>query len=251
MFKKPLEIDIARQSNLLTALHPNDLQLFFNEMEMVYLQAGQVLYEPGDTIYYAYFPCAATLVSYMVLFKDGKEVETALIGREGAVGGIVSQGMLPAYCRCVVQFSGYALKIESIKLEKAKSQSPTLRYFFARYSDCLLSQVFQTVACNATHSISQRTAKWLLAALDRTGDYYVPLTQEQLSSMLGVGRSYIARIISVFKQEKILETKRGKLIVTDLDALKGHACECNELVREHFEVVLKGVYPDDAGIRNI
>ena len=38
--------------------------------------------------------------------EDGRDVETILVGREGAVGGIVSQGYLPAYTRICVKFGG-------------------------------------------------------------------------------------------------------------------------------------------------
>ena len=53
-----------------------------------------------------HFPCGPSLVSYMVPNEDGRDVETILIGREGAVGGIVSQGFLPAYTRIMVKFAG-------------------------------------------------------------------------------------------------------------------------------------------------
>ena len=38
-------------------------------------------------------------MSYVVPNEDGRDVETFLVGREGAVGGIVSEGYLPAYTR--------------------------------------------------------------------------------------------------------------------------------------------------------
>lgn len=233
----------AQQNNLLHALRPEDLELLSPHLRSIHVDAGHVLYEPGDIVNYAYFPCGATLVSFVVTLADARGVETALIGREGAVGGIVSEGHLPAYCRALVQFPGEMLRIESTKLERAKTASLSLRLFFARYADALLAQVFQAVACNATHTIEQRTAKWLLAALERTGELTVPLTQEQLAGMLGVGRSYVARVISGMKEQGTLETARGKLRVHKKSDLEKIACDCNDLVRKHFDEVLKGVYP--------
>jgi hypothetical protein len=107
----------------------------------------------------------------------------------------------------------------------------------------MMAQVFQAVGCNAAHTIEQRTAKWLLAAMERTGAPTIPLTQEQLAAMLGVGRSYISRVIASFKSREILATRRGSLVVVDFDQLKGVACPCNESVRRHFDQVLRGVYP--------
>lgn len=232
-------------NNLLRALRPGDFALIEPHLKSWHAKAGTVIYEPGDQVLAVYFPCGPALGSFVVELADGKGVETTLIGREGAVGGIVSQGSLPAYARCIVQFPGEFLTMEAAALEAAKLQSITLRHLFARYADCVMAQVFQSVACNAGHTIEQRTAKWLVAAIDRTGDRDVPLTQEQLAGMLGVGRSYISQVIGALKSRSILETRRGGVRVRDLDRLKALACDCNELVKQHFDEVLSGVYPTD------
>ncbi len=230
-------------NNLLGAVRPADFALLKGHLKRIDRAAGTVLYEPGDDVRYVYFPCAQTLVSYMVMLDDGRMVEIGLIGREGAVGGIVSQGRLPAYARAVVQLSGPLLRLESAELERAKLESITLRHLFSRYSDCLLAQIFQSVACNAAHSIEQRTAKWLLGALDRTGDPDVVLTQEQLAAMLAVGRSYISRVIHALRATGAIETRRGRLQIKDADKLERMSCTCNDSVRRHFDDVLGGVYP--------
>lgn len=207
-------------------------------------KSGTVLYEPGDDVRFAYFPCGPSLISFMVMMSDGREVETGLVGREGAAGGIVSNGHLPAFSRAVVQAGGSFLRIETAALEEVKSQSSAMRHLFARYADCLLAQIFQSVACNAVHTIEQRTARWILAAVDRTGGSDVSMTQEQLAEMLGVGRSYVNRILNILKDEGILETRRGGLKISNLKALQHTACECTDAIRHHFEHVLKGVYPN-------
>lgn len=231
------------QNNLLRALRADDLRLVFPTLTEWHGERGAVLYEPGDAVRYVYFPCGASLISYLVVLEDGEAIETALVGREGAVGGIVSQGRLPAYARAEVQFPGEFLRIEALKLEELKLQSLTLRHLFARYADCLMANIFQQVACNAAHSIEQRAAKWLIAAMERTGNHVIPLTQEQLSAMMGVGRSYISRVIQALKAKGLLATRRGRLVVEDLDGLHRLECGCNAAVRRHFDEVLKGVYP--------
>ena len=52
-------------------------------------------------------------------------------------------------------------------LEAAKQRSGFIANLFCRYSDALLSQVMQSVACNAFHPIEARAARWLLHAADR------------------------------------------------------------------------------------
>jgi hypothetical protein len=232
-------------NNLLRALRPADAALINPLLEPWIGGRGEVIYEPGDPVRCVYFPCGPSMISYMVILQNGMAVETALIGREGAVGGIVSQGRLPAFARAEVQFPGPFLRMQIADLQEVKQRSESLGNLFARYADCMAAQVFQSVACNAAHTIEQRTAKWLVAAVERAGGPDIPLTQDQLAIMLAVGRSYISRVLRGFKQRGILQIRRGSLDIRDIDALRAMACECNESVRQHFEEVLSGVYPTE------
>jgi hypothetical protein len=233
-------------NNLLRRLSEKDFALIAPHMTQQDAVSDDLLYNPGDDVDTVHFPCGASLASYLVANEDGRDVETVLVGREGAVGGIVSLGYLPAYTRITVKFGGPFAHLPISKLDAAKSVSASLRNVFARYADCLLAQMFQSTACNAIHSIEQRTAKWIISALERTdGTNIVPLTHEQLATLLGVGRSYASRVIQTFKAEGILETRRGSILVRDLEGLQMRACQCNESVKNHFEEVLRGVYPSE------
>jgi hypothetical protein len=234
-------------NNLLRRLNAKDFALIASHLGPVEAAAGDLLYNPGDDVEIVHFPCGPSLATYLVPNEDGRDVETILVGREGAVGGIVSHGYLPAYTRIMVKFGGPFVRLHVKKLEAAKTESATLRNVFARYADCMLAQMFQSTACNAIHSIEQRTAKWIISAMERTdGDNIVPLTHEQLATLLGVGRSYTSRVIQTFKAEGVLETRRGSILVRNRQVLQMRACLCNESVKNHFEEVLRGVYPAEA-----
>jgi hypothetical protein len=233
-------------NNLLRRLSVSDFALLEPHLMPADAPAGELLYNPGDDVEIVHFPCGPSLATYMVSNADGRDVETILVGREGAVGGIVSEGYLPAYTRIMVKFGGPFVRLRVGKLEGAKQRSPTLRNVFARYADCMLAQMFQSTACNAIHSIEQRTAKWIMSAMERTdGQNIVPLTHEQLATLLGVGRSYASRVIQIFKAEGVLETRRGSILVRNPDGLRLRSCLCNESVKNHFEEVLRGVYPSE------
>jgi Crp-like helix-turn-helix domain len=232
-------------NNLLRRLSTADFGLLAPHLTQDEARSNDLLYSPGDGVETVYFPCGPGLASYLVANEDGRDVETILIGREGAVGGIVSQGFLPAYTRITVKFAGPFVRLPVARLDAAKAKSRTLNGIFARYADCMLAQIVQSTACNAIHSIEQRTAKWIISAMERTdGDEVVPLTHEQLATLLGVGRSYTSRVIQTFKAERVLETRRGSILVRNPEALKIRSCLCNEAVKNHFEEVLRGVYPD-------
>ena len=231
-------------NNLLMSLRGPELDLLKPHLRALQSPANSVLYDPGQNVQTVYFPCHRTLVSFLVSTEDGGAVESLLVGREGAVGGIVSQGNLPAFAKIAIQTGGDLLSVPVNVLDECKGKSRAIEQLFARYADCLVAQMFQTAACNAAHSIEQRTAKWITAAIERSGSREVPLTQERLAAMLGVGRSYISRVIGTFKRDGTLAVRRGHLVVRDEARLRSRSCNCHEVVKQHFNTVLKGVYPE-------
>jgi CRP-like cAMP-binding protein len=221
-------------NNLLAALTPDDFQLLTPFLEEKKLETGFTLFEPGDIIENAWFPCDEALVSYRVSFADGRLVEVALVGREGAVGGIVSNGRLPAFSRAIAQNGGRFLRVGLRDLDTLKGRAPGLRNMFSRYADCLMAQVYQATACNAAHSVEARCAKWMLATIDRTGSKTLVLTHEDLAVLLGVGRSYASRILLGMKSDGVVQLSRGRITVDDCESLEAIACDCDSLVRAHF-----------------
>jgi len=95
-------------NNLLRRLNDADFALIAPHLADATAHSNDLLYSPGDNVEIVHFPCGPSLVSYLVPSEDGRDVETILIGREGAVGGIVSQGLLPAYTRIMVKFAQLA-----------------------------------------------------------------------------------------------------------------------------------------------
>jgi hypothetical protein len=246
--ENPARVGERPYNNLLRRLSADDYALLERHLVQEIAGPGELLYSPGDDVDVVHFPCGPALASFLVPNEDGRDVETILVGREGAVGGIVSEGYLPAYTRITVKFGGPFARLPISRLDAAKRRSAPLRNVFTRYADCMLAQIFQSTACNAIHSIEQRTAKWILSAMARTeggGDGVVPLTHEQLATLLGVGRSYTSRVIQIFKAEGMLETRRGAILVRNAEALARRGCRCNESVKNHFEEVLRGVYPTE------
>ncbi|KHK90758.1 Crp/Fnr family transcriptional regulator [Novosphingobium malaysiense] len=233
---------VAPRSDLLDVLRPEERALFEQYCTNGWMKSGSVIYQPGDTVEFCYLPTGSALSSFFVELDDGTAVETILVGREGALGGIVSQGTLPSYARANVLHEGLFRRIAMRDLEAAKRASPAIANLFARYADCVMAQVFQSIACNAVHTIEHRAAKWLGAAIERTGRTDVAMTQEQLASMMGIGRSYASRVLQRFKRDGLVRTRRGGIEVLDPDGLRGRACSCNDQVNAHFDQVLGGVY---------
>jgi len=232
---------VRRGNRLLAALSPRDFGVLEPHLELVDLPRGKVLFEPGDDVTTTYFPCHRTMVSLLIVTRDGREVEAATIGREGAIGGIVSEGHKPAFGRAVVQIGGHALAIPTSYLEAAKTGSARFGDLFSRYADALLAQMMQSVACNALHRTEERCARWLLATHDRAGDKLIHLTQESLAEMLGVQRTTVTAVTGVLQDRGLIRTHRGRVEVLDRPGLERTACECYRAVEDHFARLLPEV----------
>ncbi|MCJ8191414.1 Crp/Fnr family transcriptional regulator [Sphingomicrobium aestuariivivum] len=205
--------------------------------EAIDLASGEVLFESGRNIERTYFPMLPMMVSLLVEVDDRRRVEVATIGQEGAIGGIVSCGDLPAYTRAQVQVAGRVLAVPMEAIEKAKRDSLVIRDLFCRYADALLAQIMQSVACNAFHPIEARAARWLLTAQDRAGDE-LALTQSALAALLGVQRTSVNAVAKQLQDEGLIHYRRGIVTVTDRDELEHRACECYASVKRHFDHVL-------------
>ena len=231
------------RNRLLSALTADDAQLLAEGLEPVAIDKGEVLFEPGQDVEFVYFPGPGMIASFLMTLEEGVTTEAAIIGQEGALGGIVSHGRKPAYARAVVQIAGDALRLPVVTLDNAKQRSPGLREHFARYADCLLAQLLQSVACNAVHDYESRLARWLLTLHDRVGGSRLPVTHQFASEMLGVQRSYTGRIMRGLARSGAIRTGRGQIMIADREQLERRSCECYANLRNHYERILPGVYP--------
>jgi CRP-like cAMP-binding protein len=200
---------------------------------LVELELGEVVHPRGSQVVASYFPFGPAMMSLSLDLASGRTIEVASIGHEGAVGGIVSCGHAPAFARATVLVAGLALRVPMDALEEAKMRSAHIRNLFCRFSDYLLAQVMQSVACNAFHSIEQRAARWLLTAQDRGGDR-IELTQDAFAGLLGVQRTTVNAVVQQLQCDALIGTRRGAIQVLDRAGLKARACECHDAVEQHF-----------------
>jgi CRP-like cAMP-binding protein len=228
---------------LLDALTASDRDLIAEGLQAFALERGDVLFEPGRNVVNVYFPGPGTIAALVLDLREGATAEAAMIGHEGAVGGIISDGDKPAFGRGVVQTDGTGLRLAIDVLATAQRRSAGLRDHFARYADCLLAEILQTVACNAVHDFDARLARWLLSFHDRIGNAELSITQGFIAEMLGVQRTYTTRVIGHLVERGAIERGRGKITIKDRRKLERAACECYGRLRQHYDKVLPGVYP--------
>ena len=234
----------GRPANQLLRLLPRGaMEALLPALELVEVGRGESLFEPGDDVTHAHFPLDATVVAFILPMRDGRTVEAATIGREGCAGGVVSLGLKPAFARATVQIPGRLGRISIPRLEAAKRATPKVHDLLARYADCLIAQILQSVGCAALHPLEARCARWLLLTHDRLARSELPLTQETLAETFGAARTYVTRIANRFQARGAISYRRGIIQILNRATLEDSACECYELVRQHFERILPGLYP--------
>jgi CRP-like cAMP-binding protein len=231
-------IDEAFAGNRLLSTFPADARALIEpDCALVELGSDAVLHPSGQDVEVTYFPFGTAMVTLVVDAGAGRRVEVASIGHEGAVGGIVSCGHAPAFGTARMLVPGPALKVPMRPLEEAKMRSGHIRNLFCRFSDYLLSQVMQSVACNTYHSIEQRAARWLLTAQDRAGSR-IELTQEAFAGLLGVQRTTVNAVVRTLQDEGLIEVRRGAINVVDRVGLKQRSCPCHDIVERHFAAIV-------------
>ena len=234
----PAALRQAFEGNRLLATCPADLRgMLIEQARLVDLSVGEAVLRRGIDVDTSLFPVGTTMVSLLVDLPDRRSVEVASIGNEGAVGGIVSCGHSPAFSRAEVIVPGSAVRVPLHVIEEVKAASGHLRNLFCRYSDYLLAQVMQSVACNAHHAIEARAARWLLTAIDRAGPR-LRLTQEALAGLLGAQRTTVNAVCRQMQNKGLITTRRGTIEVHDRAAIEAEACECHDRVEQFFGDVI-------------
>jgi CRP-like cAMP-binding protein len=230
---------VHARNRLLTALDPEDFALLAPHLRQGQLNQGAVLQESGDSIQSVYFPQSG-MISLLAVMEAGNGVETATIGREGAVGVMAGLGGRRATGRAVVQLTGAFSQIALSPFQNALARSDSLRSLIARYNDTQMTLVYQVAGCNALHQVTSRLCRWLLQTHDRGEGDVIPLTQEFLSEMLGVQRTTVTVLARELQALGLIEYRRGRIEILDRARLEQRACECYMTARRKIDAVFSG-----------
>jgi len=212
-------------NRLLAALPAKEYKRLLAGLEPVNLTYGEVLYEPGERMRYAYFP-GDCLVSLLTVVEGHRALEVGLVGREGMVGFRLALGITTASVRSLVQATGTAVRIKSDRFLRECHRSPALQRALLRFVNALMDQVTQTAACNRFHVVEARLARWLLMTRERLGSGEFYLTHEFLADMLGVRRVGVTSAASSLQRRKLIRYRRGTITILDQQGLEAAACSC-------------------------
>jgi CRP-like cAMP-binding protein len=226
---------------LLASIPASEWSEILGLCQPVKLSSGQILYEPRGPFDYVYFPETA-VISNVAPLKSDKTAETSTTGREGLVNVGAIMGDHQSMHRAVVQVSGDGIRIAFRDFQQLQERLPIFRRKLNAYSRAFLAQVMQSVACNASHTLVQRCARWLLKSHDRVDGDELHLTQQFLAEMLVVSRIAVNAELKKFQHRQALTYSRGNVTILDRTILERVSCECYRTIRMEYDRLLPGSF---------
>ena len=225
------------QNHLLDALPASDYTRLEPHLELVQMELGEVLYEPGARLRHVYFPTTA-IVSLLYFMEDGASAEIAIVGNEGVLGISLFMGGETTPSHAVVQSAGHGVRLKAQLLKDEFARFGPMMHLLLRYTQALITQMAQTAVCNRHHSVDQQLCRWLLLSLDRLQTNDLSMTQELIANMLGVRREGVTEAAGSLQDAGLIRYQRGKITVLDRPRLEARSCECYQVVKTEFDRLL-------------
>jgi len=231
----------ALVNRLLSSLPEDEQGQLARLGEIVKVEVGDVLYEPGQTVRHVYFPLDC-LLSLLAVAEGRMTLEVGSVGREGMIGAPVVLGHELAQVRAVVQRAGRAVRIDAGEFRLVYARMEPLQRLLHRYTDTLLAQAIQIAVCSRFHVLEARLARSLLITRDRLQSDKFHLTHEFLAHALGVRRVGVTKAASALQNQKLISYSRGNIEILDAAGLEAVSCRCYELVKDEGLIGISNVF---------
>jgi CRP-like cAMP-binding protein len=209
------------------------------------LRQHQLLFEAGEVVTKLYFPIDAVVSLAMPLACGGK-MEAVITGRDGVVGAAAAlNGRVPSK-RAIVQIGGQSLACDVEDFRAVVHEHTAVRSLIDSHQQALFAQARQAAACNVTHHLESRLARWLLRAAALHGSDDLELAEDRIAEMLGALCTSVTIVSRTLQQAGAIKYTRGRIKITDALALRDLACKCYAPVEPCYDAIL---YPKVIDLR--
>ncbi|MBD1909156.1 MULTISPECIES: Crp/Fnr family transcriptional regulator [unclassified Leptolyngbya] len=225
-------------NRILAALSQESRDRLAPHLTLLDFKQGAILHSPGDALVYLYFPIDC-LFSVTLTMQDGATAEVGMVGNRELLGitAILGNHVMDQ-TEHSVQAAGRAMRIDAQIMRQEFRSNEELHDVLLRYTQAFLAQVSQIAACNSLHTLEQRLPRWLLEAQDRLQSDHLPLTQEFMSTMLGVRRAGVTQTAQKLQERKLIQYCRGDIKILNQAGLEASACECFHRIRAEYDRLL-------------
>ncbi len=206
-------------NGLLAKLSDVDFDRLASHLSHVVLAKGECLIHPNRLIEQSWF-LTEGIASIVIATTEGHQTEVGIVGREGMVDMATVHGVDRSAYECFIQVAGAGYCLPAAVLREEIDACAGLRGILMGYAYEFLVQVSGTALANASFTIEQRLARWLLMCHDRIDGNAVPLTHEFLSLMLNVRRAGVTIAVQTLERLKLVDTRRGVISIIDRAGLE-------------------------------
>lgn len=228
---------IPLNNHLLASLPENEYVRLKSKLGPIYLKLGEVLYESGDKLEYAYFPTTA-IVSLLYIMENGSTAEIGVVGNDGVLGMALFMGGQTTTSRAIIQSAGEAFRMKATDLMDEFTLGGMFQKMLLRYSQALMTQISQTAVCNRLHSVEQQLCRWILLSHDRLETDELIMTHDLISNMLGVRREGVTRAAQKLQEKGLIKNNRGAITLLNRQGLEKAVCECYKVVNDEYNRLL-------------
>ena len=225
------------QNSLLACLPTEEFNRLLPHLELVPMPFGKVIYESGSQLQYLYFPTTCILSMLYVLI-DGSSSEIAVVGSEGALGVSLFMGGETTPSRAISRNLGFAYRIKAQVVRNEFNRGGVFMQALLRYTKALMVQMSQTAVCNRHHSVEQQLCRCLLLSHDRLPTDSLAMTQELISSILGVRREAVTEAAGKLQRAGYIIYSRGRIQMLDRQGLEHAVCECYSVVKTEYNPLI-------------
>ncbi|MGE0850505.1 MAG: Crp/Fnr family transcriptional regulator [Hyphomicrobiaceae bacterium] len=188
----------------------------------VRLTAGDVIFGPGTPPENLLLLVAGTL----------RVQQASESGREIVLYRVSAGESCVLTTACLLAYEGYlaegiaetdidAVAVPRATFEELIARSPEFRRFVFRAFSARVTELFRIIDEVAFAKIDIRLAQRLIVLADR--QQQITLTHQELASELGTTREVVSRQLAEFQRRGWISQQRGRLSITDRDALERFA----------------------------
>lgn len=219
------------QNNLLRNLDASAIERL--GLRPTALPLRQELESPGNLVHNLIF-IEDGFASMTATFHDGAQVEVAMFGYESVIGTSALLGIKRSSNRVYMQLGGHGFYSHIKAAAKEFDLHDRFHGLVLRDAQAQLTIARQAAGCNARHEVEERLASWLLFCADRARSDKFTISHEFLAQMLGSTRPTVSMAAAALRHRGLIEYCRGTMRILDHKRTEQRACECYQVLKEHF-----------------
>jgi CRP-like cAMP-binding protein/ActR/RegA family two-component response regulator len=197
-----------------------ELKKLIAERKVRHIKKKQIIYYEGDTVNGIYLVVSGN-VKTIKIAEDGRELLTGMYGPESYFGtaAMLANDQYRETAEAIEDTALCLLPREP--LEELLNKYPDVANQFIRLlANNVLNKEEQLLQL-AYHSVRKRMAEALLLLLKPDGSSdQISVSRDNLAAMAGMATETVSRILSDFKEEKLIERKASQIIILDRPKLR-------------------------------